>query len=199
MAKQTKAVDLDKLAIECIAEHVTAVRENQTAIDSLSRPLLKLAEACQKSGKADAIPRFKAACKAAEKAHKEQAGVTNLKDALPSWVVYKSHALRALKAGFDLSKAVSFNDMMKRTVAAEKAKTGKKEPESRGGSNTVSIKSKALTEAVNQFLKDLTALTVAQQDVLAVWIKANLSIEKLEEIAPIDKPEEIPENVRQTA
>lgn len=92
--------------------------------ESAASHIYALAQYAAKTEKkrADQIALFLGMCKYAEERYKEEHDVTDLKDALPTWAVYKSNILRGVRQ-LELDPAEYRTERQFRTALLEKAKT----------------------------------------------------------------------------
>lgn len=144
-------------AVEAIKAHASEYQKingAKGAVSKMSGPLLELAKLAAIQDKREAAT-FKALCKAAETAYKEEKGITNIKDALPFWIVCKSQLLAAMIRGVDPrdhDTVYSVQKAAKELPAPERApRTPKAEP---ADPVKVSVHSKELATAM-QVLTDL--------------------------------------------
>ena len=182
-------------ATECLNKHEAAYKAATKELGNIAAPVFTLAKAAYEGAENaklnDRLEVFLKACKAAESAYKEANGGKPVSELLPYWRVVKSEVVRGLKLGMNPVGHTSYTAFLKsRTKAtASQAKSGRGAGTSR--ENTVTLAA-SLTEAIAGFVKNCAGLTVAQQDILAVWIKANLTPDHLEKLAPM--PEDTKED-----
>lgn len=188
----------DALAIkatECLNKHEEAYKAATKELGNIAAPIFTLAksayEGASKDGLAERLEAFTKACKAAESAFKEAHNGKPVSELLPYWRVVKSEVVRGLKLGMNPVGHASYTAFLKarKKATASQAKSGRGAGTSR--ENTVTLAA-SLTEAIAGFVKNCAGLTVAQQDILAVWIKANLTPDHLEKLAPM--PEDTKED-----
>lgn len=191
---------IDTLAIkatECLNKHEAAYKAATKELGNIAAPIFTLAksayEGADKTQFKERLEAFTKACKAAETAYKEANGGKPVSELLPYWRVVKSEVVRGLKLGMNPAGHASYTAFLK---ARKKATPPSGAPGKDAGtprSNTVTL-AEALTRALAQLVKNCSGLTVAQQDILAVWISANMTPDHLEKLAPM--PTEAVDNVQ---
>lgn len=196
---------IDTLAIkatECLNKHEAAYKAATKELGNIAAPIFTLAksayEGADKAQFKERLEAFTKACKAAETAYKEANGGKPVSELLPYWRVVKSEVLRGLKLGMNPVGHASYTAFLKarKKTTTSQTKAGKGAGTSRENAVTLAP---SLTEAIASFVKNCAGLTVAQQDILAVWINANLTPDHLEKLAPMPEDNKNSDVIEQAA